>query len=100
MRIMNSLGDIPEEDSDKHNFWLKCFTDDAYDHHTTSVAIIQVNEYYITKEDINTGLNTTANFVFPYNAMLKYWSYVLGGTRNPEGMCGKSTRKLRHTFGN
>ena len=82
---MNSLRNILEEDSNKHNFCLEYFTGDASEQYTTSVTNSQDKEDDVTKEEINTGLNAVENFIFPQNAALKEWSHLLGFAQNIEG---------------
>ena len=48
-RIMNLLGDILEEESDKHNFCLELFTGHAYEQYTTAVTNIQGKKNNVTK---------------------------------------------------
>ena len=86
MRIMNLLGEILEQKSNKHNFWSECFTCDAQEQYKTSVTNSLDDKDDVTKEYINADLNTVSNFTFPHNAALKYWSYILGVASNPEGM--------------
>ena len=48
-----------------------------------AVTNTQGDEYDVTKEDINAGLNSVANLVLPQNSALKEWSYLLGVARKP-----------------
>ena len=70
-RIMNSLVNILEEDSDKQNFWSECITVNSYNKYTSDVTNSQGNEYDIINKYIEAGLNSIANFIFLHNAALK-----------------------------
>ena len=83
---MNSLGKILEGDSDKHNFRSECFTGNAYEQYMTAFTNTQGEKYYITKEEIDTGMDAINNFISPPKNTLNEWFHLLGVAHNTEGM--------------